>query len=149
MSIQNLLNEIKPVKVKVAVAAGTTDVVCDAVDMQGWESVMFVASIGALTAGAVTSLYATQCDTSGGSYADLEDTEVSILVAEATDNAILDLVKPEKRYIKAVVGRGTANAVINGVTAYLYNKKGNTPDYTNDTLVAASKIVVSPEEGTP
>lgn len=131
------------------VAAGTTDINGAEIDMQGWESVRAVALIGALTATAVTSLKAQQSSVSGSGYADLEGTSVVIADDQGNKYAYLDLIKPEKRYIRFVVVRGTANAVLEGLMAELYDKKGLTPDNQNANTIATSKVVLSPEEGTP
>ena len=57
-----------------------------------------------------------------------------------------DLFRPQKRYVRAVVTRGTANAVIDGVIALQYSPR--VEPVTNDTTVKSTKLLVSPDAGT-
>jgi hypothetical protein len=47
--------------------------------------------------------------------------------------------------VRAVVTRGTANAVIDGVIALQYSSRAKPT--TNDTTVKAAKLLISPDEG--
>ena len=63
----------------------------------------------------------------------------------ATDSnktLIVDLWRPTKRYVRAVVVRGTANAVVDGVILELYRSK--TKGVTADTTVSQQKVLQSP-----
>lgn len=128
-------------------SAGTSDLTSEAIDTQGYEGVRIIEGFGALTSGAVTSIKAQQCDTSGGTYADLAGT--AITVADDDDNqvAILDIYQPGERYIKIVTDRGTQNAVVDFLLAELYGPK-EAPVTQDSTLVIAQEIHVSPAEGT-
>jgi len=94
-------------------AAGTTDIEGTVIDMAGFESVFTKVRMGAITANAVTSIKMQQGDESDGSdMADLTGTKIDI--ADDDDGEIfgIDLVKPEKRYVRLYVDRATANAVV-------------------------------------
>lgn len=107
-----------------AVAAGTTDQTSAAVDMAangGADEVTFLALFGALTATQVTSLKVQQSDDDGvgDAYSDLEGS-ASAALADTDGNKILAVtVRPSKRYVKCIIDRGTANAVIDGMLAIL------------------------------
>ena len=145
---QNLLFNTKTVRVMNAVAAGTSNQNGSVVDTQGYEGVMFVASFGALTATQVTGLKAQQGLVSDGSdMADLAGSATGPMGdADGNKTLVLDVFKPMERYVRPVITRSVANAVIDGVVAILYRAK-QAPT-TQDTTVKASKQVASPAEGT-
>lgn len=132
-----------------AVAAGTTDQNCTGVDMQGYESVEFVALFGTLTATQVTQLKAQQSDDNGSAddWTDLEGTLTTALGDDDDNDCIrLEIVKPRKRYVRCVVLRETANAVIDGVVAI--QRVPKVRSITQDATVIVAHSVISPDEGT-
>ncbi len=146
-----LLEDIKIVRVSNAVAAGTSAANGTAVDMSGYEGVIFLVAFGAIVSGAVTSVKAQQGAASDGSDgADLEGSGVT--VADTDDNKIvaLDIYRPRQslgKYVRPVVSRATQNATIDSITAILYNGR-NKPVALDSTLVALSKSIGSPAAGT-
>lgn len=144
----NLSGDIKVTRVMNAVAAGTTDQNSSIVDMADYEGVLFLASFGALTATQVTQIKGQQGADSGLSdAADLAGTLVGPL-ADADGNKILglDIYQPQERYVRCVVDRGTANAVIDGVIAIQYGPRKKPT--THDSTVKALELHISPAEGT-
>lgn len=142
-----LLKAVKLSRSMNAVAAGISVQNGAVVDMQNYEGVIFIAAFGTLTATAVTGLKAQQGADSGLSdAADLVGTLVSI--PDTDDNELLALCihKPRERYVRAVVNRATANAVIDGVIAIQYGAR--TEPTTQDATVSGSEAHVSPAEGT-
>lgn len=147
--MQALLLNSKTTRVSNAVAAGTTAVNCTVLDMQGFESVLGICALNTLTATQVTSLKAQVGNAANGS--DMAD-----LVGAVTGNAadadsnkllILEVVKPtNKRYMRFVVSRGTANAVIDSVVAtQIAAHKAPT---TQDTTVSQSAVSIDGEVST-
>lgn len=147
--MQNLAKNCKIQRVKVAQAAGTSDITSDAVDMQGFEACMFIVEFGAIVSGAVTSVKAQQSSDNGSSdtYADLTGT--SVTVADTDDNkvAYLDVVRPKERYLKCIVDRGTQNATVDSMLAILYNPRVKPPTHDSSTVLGG-EVHVSPAEGT-
>lgn len=141
----NLSKNSKVVVISNAVAAGTSDIDASSVDMQNYESVMFIVQFGAITATAVTSVKARQ-SSDDATFADLEGTAQT--VADDDDNLafIIDVVKPGDRYVKPYVDRGTANAVVESITAILYGPRKM--PITLDATIGGSETHVSPDEGT-
>lgn len=150
MPAMNVVNSSKRIRVKNAVAAGTSEQTTTAVDMTGFDSVVWVASFGTLTASQVTYIKAQGGQASDGSDAvDLAGTKVGPL-ADGDSNKLLVLEVnrvPLYRYLRLVIERGTANAVIDGVVATLSNTR-KMPT-VEDASVSARKTVVSPAAGTP
>lgn len=130
----------KVVRVVNATAAGTTDINGTAVDMDGFDSVEFVALYGALTATQVTSLKAESSDSSSTGFAAITGAATTAL-ADGDGNKAqrLEVYKPQKRYVRCVVDRGTANAVVDGVVAILHGPaiKPVTQDATVVSAVVA------------
>lgn len=148
--LDQILNQrVKISRILNAVAAGTSVQTSSAIDMQGFDGVLIVAGVGALTATQVTSLKAQQSSDDGStdSYGDLEGTLVGPLAdGDGNKLLVLDIYKPEKRYLKALVNRATANAVIDFVIAIQYHR-GDVP-MTHASSVAFSEAHVTPAEGT-
>ena len=59
---------------------------------------------------------------------------------------VLTVVRPTKRYVRPVLLRGTADAIIDGIFAIL--EPPHSVPTTHDASVAKSETVVSPAEGT-
>lgn len=146
----NLLKRTKTTRVMNAVAAGTTDQTSSWVDMANFDGVMFTIAFGTITGTAVTSVKL-QGATDGSGTGATDLTGTSITVADTDDNkvAILDLYQPDRtyRYIAAYVDRGTANAVIDGITAIQYAPR-NLPTTQDSTTVLGSEAHASEAAGT-
>ena len=145
----NLSKNTKIKRVMNAVAAGTTDQNSSSVDMQNYEGVLFLAAFGTLTASQITQMKAQQSSDDGASdaFADLLGTLTGPLAdADGNKLLVLDVFRPRERYVRCVVDRGTANAVIDGVIAIQYGaRKGET---THDVTVKSAETHISPAEGT-
>lgn len=127
-----------------AVAAGTSNQLATAgIDTQGYDAYRFVALLGTLTATQVTSLSAYECDTLAGSYT-LVAGATTAAAADGDSNKmlILDVFKPQKRFIKAQVNRATANAVIDGVVCELW--LASFQPTTQDASVSKSLVLDNP-----
>lgn len=145
----SFLKNNKLQRVSNAVAAGSTDSNGSSVDMKDFESVTFVASYGALTASAVTGLKAQQSSDDGVSdgWSDIEGTAQSIADSLDNDCLALEVIRPTKRYVRPVVTRATANAVIDGVLAILSHPR-KAPVTHDSATIAGTEVHVSPAEGT-
>lgn len=143
--------DIKVIRLSSSVAAGQGDVVGSGVDFgtdDGFDGVIFVAELGVIAATSVTTMKAQQdTDVAFGTAADILG---SLVTAADTDDEkflVLDIYRPEKQFVRPVVGRATADSEVDSIIAILYDaRKKPTID---DATVAASKILLSPAEGTP
>ncbi len=146
----NLANETKIIRHSNAVAAGTTAITpSSGIDMKGFDSCLFLASFGAIVSGAATSVKVQQSSDDGvaDGYSDLEGT--SVTVADDDDNQVVavEVVKPQKRYLKMIVSRATQNATLDGIVAILSGAK-HVPTTHDSATVVGSETHVSPNEGT-
>lgn len=96
-------------------ATGTTTITGSAIDMTGYEGAIFVVRLGSPATN--NNLRIQQCDTSGGSYADLTGTLVG---NHATDNPlVVDIRNPDEQFLKYQITRGTTTT-IDAVTIIQY-----------------------------
>lgn len=143
---------VDKVKISTAVtptagAAGTSDITGTTLDMSGYEGVLVVVRMGAITATAVTSIKMQSGAASDMSdAADLLGTAQTIADNDDDETFYIDLVKPRERYVRLIVDRGTANAVVSGANYIQYGSK------TQSTAAHGSGVSgeqhVSPAEGT-
>jgi hypothetical protein len=129
-------------------AAGTTAITSDAVDVSGFGGCCFLVPLGAIVGGAVTSLKVQQSsdDAATDDYSDVAGTSQTIADTDDDKLKYVDVLLPQKRYLKLLISRGTANATIGGILAVLYDAKGARP-ITQGTSVAGEQFV-GPAEGT-
>jgi hypothetical protein len=101
------LSESVKVTTVAPVAAGTSTITGTALDMAGFDGALFIVRLG--TPAANNNLRVSQCDTTGGSYADLVGSKVG---DHATDTPlIVDVKRPQEQFLKYVVTRGTSSTI--------------------------------------
>lgn len=138
----NLYHDAKFIVVEAAAAAGQTELVTDVVDTQGYDSIAFIALMGDVTDTSVLTLTAktnTANSVSSPTPVTLADTATFTAGASDADSKILmlDINKPRARYVFASLTRTTANAVVGGVIAVLYNAH-NRPVTQDATVIAGT-----------
>lgn len=147
------LNEIVAIdRVMNAIAAGTSDQTGSSVDMQaggGADGVMFIGTVGVLTATQVTQMKAqvSSDDGVGDAFADLAGSQTDAM-ADTDDNkaVVVDIFQPPERYVRPIFERGTANAVLDGIIAIRYRLAKVATSH--GSTVQTSKIVKQAAEGT-
>jgi len=147
--MSDLLNSTQQILCKTAVAAGTSDITdATAVDTSGYNGVMFIFAFGTITSGAVTTVKACGLDTSSPTTTtdDLAGTGLSVADSLSDKIVVMDIYRPTTRYVRPWVDRGTQNAVVNSITAILYDPI-KVPT-TAHSSVGASELTVSPVAGT-
>lgn len=137
----NLSKNVKVILVEAGAASGTTDLESDVVDTAGFQGCMFIGSIA--TANAANYAKVQQCDTSGGSYADLEGTK--LVTGDNGDSFLIDVYQPRERYLKLYLERGGAATVSGDIYAILYGAEV-VPTSHGTTIDAETHV--SPAEGT-
>lgn len=145
--MENLSKDIAIDRVQNAAAAGTTTLTTSAVDMQGFDGVIFVAAFGTITDGtpAIKARQGAQSNMSDG--ADLAGTSTALAITDDNKLAVLDVCKPTERYVDCQVVRGgSTGAVVDGVIAIRYH--ANKKPTVQGTTVGAIETHISPAEGT-
>lgn len=133
------------------VVAGTSDQTTSAVDMQAggfFDEVTFLVLFGALTANQVTTIKVQQSsdDGSADDYTDIEGSASPALADADGNKMIAYTVRPSKRYLKLIIDRGTANAVIDGVIAI--KRFAREVPVTQPTTITSWEVADYPAEGT-
>ncbi len=125
-----------------ATVAGTTVISgTTGVDMLGYEGCLIIAAFGALSASQVTTLQASDSATNGTFVAITNAVTPAMADADSSKLLVLDVYRPVKRWLSAIVNRATGNAVINGVVMIQYNtKKAPTTLASGTNQTAASKF---------
>ena len=122
----SLLKDASWTVVENAAVAGTTDLTTDTVDMQGFDSIMYIVKLGDVTSGSVITLTAYSNPTDSASAGTTEKAASSITAgASDYDNKLilLDVHRPSQRYMYAVLVIDTQNAVVDSIFAVRYNAK--------------------------
>lgn len=145
----SLANRTKVIRHSNAVAAGTTTITPGtAVDRANFEGVVFDVLWGAIVAGGVQSVKVQQSDSPSSGFADLAGSNVA--VADDDDNKItrVEIFKPTKRYLKAIVLRATQNSTVDGIVATLHTPRVSGEEIVADATLSGQEVHVSPAEGT-
>lgn len=129
-------------------AVGTTTITGGAIDMQGYDGVFFVGIVGAFTDGSFDVKAQDDTVVGMGSAADIAGSKVSAVASNKL--VVVDIYRPVKRFIRAVVVRGGATgSVIGSVLAVRYiGDKLPIPAAAQDASIAVLKALVSPVDGT-
>lgn len=143
--MESILRETKIDKVLGNTVAGTSDTLTsEIVDLQGFDSVLLIATTGDVADTAVGTLRAFIGDAAAlGDGVTKTATATFTATATSADNKIvvLDVIRPGKRYVRADFVRATANIPVESIIAIRYNAR-NIP-VTQGTDVVANNISVN------
>lgn len=131
-------------------AAGTTDVDSEAVDMLGYEGVAFVTAMGTLATGSAvtTQLQQSSDDAAADAYTDIAGSQnVASAVTDDDKFLITEIYRPKERYLRQQTIRGDGgNSTIDALFAILF-RPGQLPVSLHSTVEAAV-FLSNPGEGT-
>jgi hypothetical protein len=138
--MQNFLSEECKITTVASVATGTSTITSSAFDMAGYDGALLIVRLGSPATN--NNIRWSQCDTTGGSYADILGTLVG---NHATDNPlIVDLKRPQEQFLKYVVTRGTTTT-IDVVTVIQYKSRTKAQTQPSGTQIERHQ---GPAEGT-
>ncbi len=138
------LNEDIKITVDDATVAGTSAVDSTALDMTGYDGVLFIVKLGTAAANNTAK---GQEDT-GSSMATVQDllaSKVSSSAVATLKTLVLDIQRPQKQWVRVEVARGTSTTV-DAIVAIQY-KARNLP-VAQAAASVALKQLSSPAEGT-
>lgn len=139
----NLLPNVSISKVAEAATSAGTTVTGTAVDMAGFDSVLFMADIATANAGNFLKVQGGE-ESDGSDAVDLAGTAVA--AASNGEVVVGDVYRPKQRYVRPAIIRGGANTATGPIYAIRYNSKISP---AASAIAAASKIIQSPAPGTP
>ncbi len=142
--MNNFLENNKLCVAEAAAAAGQTTLTSDTLDMKGFDTVTFATLLGDVTDTSVLTLTIQHGDESDNS--DMEATTATTTFTAGASDAdsklmAVELTYPLRRYARAVLTRGTADAVVGGIIAIQGN--ADAAPVTQDATVIASAQAVS------
>lgn len=147
----NLLKNVKVDQILGYYAAGTTKRTSDIIDMAGYDGVLFVAEFGTLIEAGTIDVYPEQntANTTVG-MAELAGTSAYTVTAAAaalTKSCILvDVYRPQERYLQCNITPASQNAVICGITAIRYAGVFRPEPHTTPTPLKATQLISPAEE---
>jgi hypothetical protein len=141
----NLSSIVKITKVKDHTTAGTTDVESDIIDMQGYEGVMFLTSLGTAAADNLIKVQQNTANSTSG-MADLTGTGVTSGASPSNEDLWVDVYRPRERYLRAVVVIDTPSTC-ESVWAFQYGARETPVDNTTSGTITGESWA-SPAEGT-
>lgn len=145
--MQGLLDVTKTVRHNNGAVAGTSTITpSDGIDMQGYNSCKFDVLLGAITSTGVPAIKVQQSDDDGvaDAYSDLAGTAFAATDADSNKIISVEIVRPLKRYLKLILTRTTANVVLDGIIATLFNAQSGPITHVS----IGNEQHVSPAEGT-
>lgn len=139
-AILSLVDKVKFLRLKGAVAAGQTDITdAPVIDMAGCDGITFIVGFGTITQYGEQSLQVHSGPAANdlGLAKDDLGNDVEIDVSDADDNllCVLQVIHPRDRYLQLQIPRGTANAVVEFAIAIKHSVK-NVPVSQEDTDVS-------------
>jgi len=137
-----LSENCKITKVADPTAASTDDVESASVDMDGWDGVLFLTSLG--TPAADNTAHAEQ-SADDSTFNDLEDSEIT-LGGASDEDLFIDIQRPSDRYVRMVV-TPTTESTVGDIWAIQYRGSQVPVDNTTAGTIAGVALV-SPAEGT-
>ncbi len=144
----NLSKNAKFTRVSGPVAAGQATTNSGIIDMQGFDSITFVAAISTIVSTGTVVVKVQEDDASNmATAADLLGSAVSFTDADDDKLAIIEIAKPQKRYCRAVVITATANGTIDSVIA-IQSRATNAPVTHDATTVVGAELHHAPIAGT-
>jgi len=131
-------------------AAAQTAISCTAVNMTGFDGCLFLVPFGAIVSGAATSIKLTQCDTVGGSYADLTGTSQTVGDTDDNKTFVVDIQQPVEQFLKLEISRATQDATVGAVIAIPYHKssRGTVLPVAGTNAIGGVERFTAPAEGT-
>lgn len=129
-------------------ASGTADRNGAVFDMSGLEGVLMVVKFATIASGATTSIKAQQGQQSDLSdAADLAGTKISVADDDDDQIFIIDLYRPQERYVRVVVDKDGSNAAAESAIYIGYGARDKPVALTLANEVTY-ELHVSPAEGT-
>lgn len=139
--MNQLINIVEVIDASAPIATGTTDQFSSIVDTSGADGVMFVARLGSPAANNILSAQQNSLNQAGG----MADLASSGQAAGSSNLVVCEVSRPQKRYVRARVQRGTTTT-IDSIMAFKYNIIKQPATQPASTV---GKAVVAPAEGTP
>lgn len=125
-------------------ASSTSDVTYE-VDTKGYSGCLFILKTAAV--GGAGTIKAQEHDVTSTGQTDLTGTSITIATDDDDEAFYIDIVRPAKRFLSFVLGKGGATTAAAAV-AILYHRSGEVPVTNTVTDEATGEVHVTPLAGT-
>ena len=144
-----LLSKVKVDQILGYFAAGVTKRTSSIIDMANYDGVMFVVGLGTILENGTLDAFVEQhtLNQTSGMARIATTAAYTVLAADALKTQsciVIDVYRPQERYLQCNITPAVANAVVLGITAILYN--GRTKPVVQGTSVLASTSLSNPAE---
>lgn len=131
-------------------AAATSAITSSALDMQGFDAAMFYVPIGTIVTNGVQSVKLQQSSDDGAAddYSDIVGTNMTIADDDDNEAVVIDIQRPQKRYLKLVISRATQNSTFGGIHAIQYKRGVNPQTGPSHGTGVTLEQHAAPAEGT-
>lgn len=139
--MDNFVKDVKVIVCSNGAAAGVTQVNSAIVDAFGFDEVVFMASVGAVTAGSVMALQMQDSnDNAATNMANIGGNAAVTDSGGATSNSVMivDAVNVQKRYVRATFAPTVQNAVLNQIICVL--RRAKSMPVTQPASVSATSL---------
>jgi len=141
-----LSDEFKATIVQAGLADGQTDPDSTAVDMAGFDGVVFIGVIGTITGTGTVTLAAAQSSDNSTFNALSGGSDAASGSADSDKLLMVDVYKPADRYVRTTLTRATANSVYGGTIALQYRARSKPTTHTAASLAGTPVQVTTPAE---
>lgn len=144
-----LLKNVAFEYIAVEQVSGTSTLTSDlAVDMQGYDGVAIIALTGGSTSGTVPLLtvlgVATNVVSGGAAITGATATYTSLSATDADNKMlIVDVYRPQTRYVYCTLARATQACVLNGIIAIKYKGRKSPVSQSASHVIASTAVVGS------
>jgi hypothetical protein len=145
--MRSFLENSKAVRLMSSVSGGTNTQTSAILDTAGFDSATVISMFGGITAGATATMTITQSDNTSSGFATLTGAEASLGGDDDEKMLAIEIYRPTKRYLKAVITILAQNAEVDGVLGILRDPQ-LIPFAAQHTSVADYAFTASPDETT-
>ena len=144
--MSNLLTSVNAHRCHGYQAASTTNITSSSeVDMKGYDSCLFILTLGTMVNLSKLTFRIKHGDTSGS----LANSDAVVEVtSDGTDNTqvMIEVVKPQKRYLEPILTIADQDAVVDSIVAIQYNARDRATSL--DSKVIGNSVFLSPADAT-
>lgn len=144
--ISSILKSCKILKIEDSLSTGQAATTSDVIDMKGFNGACFIYKLGAVTDAAVVTLSIAQgTDDTVSDTAALSGATATLTGdSDSEQSLVVDVVKPQERYLQATLTITVQNAEIDSGFVILYDPIAK--PVSQPATIDDSTLVVSPDE---
>lgn len=145
--MDSFLKDCKPIMALAVQAAGTGQLNTSIIDTGGtgggYDRVAFIVQLGAVTdASLINVAIQDSADNAATNMTNIGTAANLNAATSSNTNILVEVMNPQKRYVRCIINRATQNAAVSSVLCLLGGAK-NKPVTADATLAASSSVVAT------